>query len=51
MEQANAIEKAIRIVLDPKDKGGLFIRTKDLGGQVGTEEVGDKIIEVLQTLL
>jgi len=50
-EQADAIETAVRTVLDPQDKGGLFIRTKDLGGQIGTKEAGDKIVQVLHRLL
>lgn len=49
--QAEAIEKAVRIVLDDVDQGGFAFRTKDLGGQKGTVEVGDKIVEVLGGLL
>lgn len=49
--QAEAIEKAVRIVLDDVDQGGFAFRTKDLGGQKGTVEVGDKIVEVLSGLL
>ena len=48
---ADAIEKAVRIVLDDEAEGGFAYRTKDLGGQRGTVEVGDKIIEVLSKLL
>lgn len=49
--QADAIEKAVRIVLDDVDQGGFAFRTKDLGGERGTVEVGDKIVEVLGGLL
>ncbi|EMD40950.1 3-isopropylmalate dehydrogenase [Gelatoporia subvermispora B] len=48
---ASAIETAVRRVLDEKEKGGLGLRTTDLGGKVGTKELGTKIVEVLQTLL
>jgi 3-isopropylmalate dehydrogenase len=48
---ADTIEKAVRIVLDEEVEGGFAYRTKDLGGQRGTVEVGDKIVEVLGKLL
>ncbi|KAF8341262.1 Isopropylmalate dehydrogenase-like domain-containing protein, partial [Cantharellus anzutake] len=50
-EQADAVEAAVRIALDEKDKGGLHLRTRDLGGQIGTVEIGDRIVEVLGKLL
>jgi 3-isopropylmalate dehydrogenase len=50
-KQAQLIETAVRKALDTKDTGGLELRTADLGGSVGTEEVGDKIVEILKTLL
>jgi 3-isopropylmalate dehydrogenase len=50
-KQAQAIEKAVRIVLDAKEEGGFAFRTKDLGGTKTTEEVGDQILEVLKSLL
>jgi len=49
--QAQLIEGAVRKVLDAKDAGGLELRTADLGGSIGTREIGDKIVEVLKTLL
>lgn len=49
--QAAAVEAAVRKVLDTEDMGGFGFRTKDLGGSKGTVETGDKIVEVLQTLL
>lgn len=50
-QQALAVEKAVRIVLDSKDVGGFEFRTKDLGGDKSTQEIGDKIVEVLKGLL
>jgi len=50
-KQAQLIENAVRKVLDAKNDGGLELRTADLGGDVRTNEVGDKIVEVLKTLL
>ncbi|KAI9513253.1 3-isopropylmalate dehydrogenase [Russula earlei] len=50
-KQAQLIETAVRKALDAKNAGGLELRTADLGGDVGTKEVGDKIAEVIKTLL
>jgi len=50
-KQAQAIEKAVRRVLDDVATGGLGIRTKDLGGHTSSKEVGDKIVDVLKTLV
>lgn len=50
-KQAKAVEDAVRKVLDDIDIGGLGLRTKDLGGQVKTKELGDKVVEVLKGLL
>jgi 3-isopropylmalate dehydrogenase len=41
----------VRKVLDAKNAGGLELRTADLGGDVGTKEIGDRIVEILKTLL
>lgn len=49
--EAQAIEDAVRKVLDAKDIGGLEIRTRDLGGETRCAEVGDRVLEVLDTLL
>jgi len=49
-KQAQLIEAAVRKALDARDAGGLELRTADLGGNVGTKEVGDKIVEILKTL-
>lgn len=48
---ARAIEETVRKVLDDKSKGGLGLRTADLGGQVSTKEMGDKIVELLKSAL
>lgn len=50
-KEAELIETAVRKVLDSKDIGGEDLRTKDLGGQSGTTEIGDKVVEVLEKLL
>ena len=44
-EEAKAVEAAVRNALD----GGL--RTKDLGGNAGTKEVGDAVVEELKKIL
>ncbi|KAI5476480.1 hypothetical protein MNV49_007727 [Pseudohyphozyma bogoriensis] len=49
--EAQLVEEAVRIVLDDKEAGGLGYKTKDLGGNVGTSEMGDKVVEVLTGLL
>lgn len=49
--EADLIEKAVKTVLDSKDLGGYDLRTKDLGGEAGTEEVGDRVVEVLEGFL
>jgi len=50
-KEAQAVEAAVRKVLDAEDIGGYGFRTKDLGGDKSTEGVGDKIVEVLKTML
>ena len=50
-KQAQLIENAVRKALDAKNDSGLELRTADLGGDVRTQEIGDKIVEVLKTLL
>jgi 3-isopropylmalate dehydrogenase len=50
-KQAKAVEDAVRKVLDDKVAGGHELRTADLGGKTTTEEMGDKIVEVLKGLL
>ncbi|PFH51283.1 hypothetical protein AMATHDRAFT_47176 [Amanita thiersii Skay4041] len=47
---AAIIEDTVRKVLDLPDVGGLGLRTKDLGGQIGTVALGDKIVDVLESL-
>jgi 3-isopropylmalate dehydrogenase len=43
--EAELIENAVKKVFDDG------LRTKDLGGNSGTKEVGDKVIEALESLL
>ncbi len=50
-KEARAVEASVRKVLDAEDIGGFGLRTKDLGGEKSTKEIGDKIVEVLQTKL
>lgn len=50
-EEASLIEQAVRKVLDNKDQGGFDYRTKDLGGDKTTSQMGDKICEVLEQLI
>ena len=49
--EAQAVEQAVRKVLDTEDIGGFGYRTKDLGGEKTTSQIGDKIVEVLKSLL
>lgn len=50
-KSAAVIESAVRKVLDEKSQGGEEMRTADLGGKANTKEIGDKVVEVLKTLL
>ncbi|ORY23829.1 hypothetical protein LY90DRAFT_514822 [Neocallimastix californiae] len=45
--EAKAIEKAVAKVLDDEKHGGLNIRTKELGGNATTTEIGDAICKAL----
>ena len=49
--EAEAIEKAVRTVLDAPEIGGLGIHTGDLGGKATTSEMGDAICSVLRSNL
>jgi len=49
--EAGLIEAAVAKVLDSADVGGVDYRTKDLGGNRGTVEVGDKVVEVLEGMM
>ncbi|KAF9362531.1 hypothetical protein BGX34_005980 [Mortierella sp. NVP85] len=46
--EAVAIEDAVRKVLDDTDRAGFAFRTRDLGGEKTTKEMGDKILETLE---
>lgn len=49
--EAKLVEEAVRVVLDDEKVGGFGFRTKDLGGDKTTTDVGDKVVEVLAGLL
>ncbi|KAF0442180.1 3-isopropylmalate dehydrogenase [Gigaspora margarita] len=49
--EAKAVEDAVRKVLDDDEFGGHGYRTKDLGGAHTTSQIGDKVIEVLESYL
>lgn len=51
VEEAAAIEQAVERVFDAKESGGLGIRTRDMGGQATTQEVGDAVCEIVRSLL
>ncbi|KAN0060976.1 3-isopropylmalate dehydrogenase [Thecaphora frezii] len=48
---AEAIELAVRKVLDAPEIGGVGLRTKDLGGEAGSKDVGDAVIAQLEKIL
>ena len=48
---AQAVEAAVRKVLDAKTTGGFGMRTKDLKGESTTTDVGDKVVQVLKESL
>ncbi|KIY49449.1 3-isopropylmalate dehydrogenase [Fistulina hepatica ATCC 64428] len=48
---AQAIEFAVRYVLDSPEVGGLGLRTADLGGSVSTEEIGSQIVAAVKMLI
>jgi 3-isopropylmalate dehydrogenase len=50
-KEAKAVEDAVRKVLDDTQAGGHGLRSADLGGKVGTVEIGDKVVEVLKMFL
>ncbi|KPM40071.1 3-isopropylmalate dehydrogenase [Neonectria ditissima] len=49
-EEASAIEQAVAHVFD-SENGGLEIRSKDMGGDATTSQVGDAIRDVLKNML
>lgn len=51
VEEAAAVERAVERVFELKEAGGLGIRTRDMGGDSGTKEVGDAICTVLSDFL
>lgn len=49
--EAKLVEEAVRQVLDDEAAGGLGYRTKDLGGDKSTKQVGDAVCQILEKLL
>jgi homoaconitase/3-isopropylmalate dehydratase large subunit/3-isopropylmalate dehydratase small subunit len=49
--EARAVENAVRKTLDPVNEGGHGYRTRDLGGDKSTAEVGNCIVELLRAEL
>lgn len=49
-KEAQLVEEAVRIVLDDVKDGGHGFRTRDLGGEKTTTEMGAKVAEVLAGL-
>ncbi|KAJ3014164.1 UNVERIFIED_CONTAM: 3-isopropylmalate dehydrogenase [Siphonaria sp. JEL0065] len=50
-KEAKAVEDAVRKVLDEKADGGRGLRTKDLGGNATTAQIGDAVVEELKKLI
>jgi len=50
-KEAQAIEAAVRKVLDDPSAGGHGLRTRDLGGKASTAEIGDCVLASLEGLL
>jgi 3-isopropylmalate dehydrogenase len=48
--EAELIEAAVKRVLDSTESGGFDLRTKDLGGEAGTREVGDRVLQVIEEI-
>lgn len=47
---ARAIEEAVRKVLDDKKAGGYELRTKDLGGDASTVDIGNAVVQALKDI-
>lgn len=47
-EESDIISRAVSHVLDAKSSGGLEVRTRDLGGNATTKEVGDAVCGILR---
>ncbi|KAJ3297625.1 3-isopropylmalate dehydrogenase [Rhizoclosmatium sp. JEL0117] len=50
-KEAKAIEDAVRKVLDEPAQGGRGLRTKDLGGNATTAQIGDAVVAEVSKLL
>ena len=51
IREADAVEKAVRLVLDGPEQGGRAVRTRDMGGSNSTAEVGDAVAAALGDIL
>ncbi|OMH78463.1 putative aconitate hydratase [Zancudomyces culisetae] len=49
--EANAIEQAVRKVLDDDELNGYGMRTRDLGGECTTTQMGDAVVRALGPML
>ncbi|KAJ3110770.1 3-isopropylmalate dehydrogenase [Physocladia obscura] len=50
-KEAKVVEDAVRKVLDDVSSGGLGLRTKDLGGDATTEQIGDAVVTQIKKIL
>lgn len=50
-KEAQLIESAVRKALDSKQDGGMEAWTGDLGGSASTREVGDAVLQALDSLM
>ncbi|KAK9447930.1 Isopropylmalate dehydrogenase-like domain-containing protein [Limtongia smithiae] len=48
--EAEAVETAVRKVLDMPEDGGYGLRTGDLGGQASTSDIGDAVVRALNEI-
>lgn len=51
LDESAAVERAVARVFDSTECGGLGIRSRDMGGEARTHEIGDAICAVLRELL
>ncbi|KAI8865273.1 aconitase iron-sulfur domain-containing protein, partial [Ramicandelaber brevisporus] len=50
-DEANAVEQAVRKVLDDDEFSGFDIRTRDLQGTASTQQIGEAVVRVLGLFL
>lgn len=51
VKEGEAIEIAVKKVLDEVEDGGKGLLTRDLGGSASTKEIGDAVAAQLKTIL